>query len=290
MNGSGILLSHRISVTLRLARKGLRALLQEDASVVRACRLQRGSKRREGDYRMRVRTLVLVGVTSLALAVSPAFVTGAAASVSKRPTVSLAAGHHGKVVAPHKVTLTGKCKTAFGTPLSTPDGLIAWNDGSGSAFDTAGAADVRCKHGSTRKARTIKKVIVNGYFGDAGSSQFNVTFYKNLNAEPNDNAVLCATQTVTGSPTGAQYPTNDTTTITLTNKCVLKAGVNWISLQILSPNGPWYWEMQNERQGFPPDWRDVYDAFGSGCTTWNNGRYLEQCLGYTYGDWMLVLR
>jgi hypothetical protein len=239
---------------------------------------------------MRIRTFVLVGMTSLALAVSPAFVPGAGASVSKRPTVSLAAGHHGKVAAPHGTALTGKCKTVIGTPLSTPDGLIGWNDGTGTGYDTSGAADFKCGKATTRKARTIKTITVNGYFGDAGSSQFNVTFYRNKNGEPNDTiAPLCATQTVTGSPTGAQYPTNDTTLITLTTKCVARAGVNWISLQVLSPNGPWYWEMQNERPGFAPDWRDVNDSFGSGCTTYQNGRDLQSCLGYTYGDFMFVV-
>jgi hypothetical protein len=194
---------------------------------------------------------------------------------------------HGKAVASPKVTLAGKCKTAFGTELPTPDGLIAWNDGG--SFDTAGAADFKCGARSTKRARTIKTITVNGYFGDPGSSQFNVTFYRDLNGEPDDNNVLCPTQTVTGSPTGAQYPTHDTTVITLTTKCVAKRGVNWVSIQILSANGPWYWEMQNERQGNPPDWKDTNDVFGSGCTTWNNGRYLEQCLGFTYGDWMIVL-
>jgi hypothetical protein len=240
---------------------------------------------------MRVRTLVLVGVTSLALAVSPAFVTGAGASSSKRPPVSLAAGHHGKVVSPHRVALSGKCHTTIGTPLSTPDGIIAWNDGSGTGFDEAGAADFNCGKNSTRKQRTIKKVVVYGYFGDAGSSQFNVTVYKNKAGEPNDSiAPQCATQTVTGTPTGAQYPTNDVTTITLSTKCVAKAGVNWLSVQILSAAGPWYWEMQNERPGNAPDWRDVNDLFGSGCTTFQNGRDLQSCLGYTYGDWMFIVK
>ena len=40
--------------------------------------------------------------------------------------------------------MAGKCGSAFGTELPTPDGLIAWNDTSGGAFDTAGASDVKC--------------------------------------------------------------------------------------------------------------------------------------------------
>jgi hypothetical protein len=238
---------------------------------------------------MRVRTLVLVCTTALTLAASGVFVTGAGAATSKRPPVSLAAGHHGKVVAPHGVALTGKCKTAFGTPLATPDGIIAWNDGG--SFDTAGAADFKCGKNTTKQQRTIKKVIVNGYFGDAGSSQFNVTVYKNKAGEPDDSiAPLCPTQTVTGTPTGSAYPTNDTTTITLTTKCVAKTSVNWIEVQVVSAAGPWYWEMQQERPGNAPDWRDGNDVYGSGCTTYQNGRHLFECLGYDYGDWMFVIK
>ena len=238
---------------------------------------------------MRIRTLVLVGMTSMALAVSPAFVPGAGAAVSKRPTVSLAAHHKGKVAAPARVALTGKCKTSFGTELATPDGIIGWNDGSGTGFDTAGAADFKCP--KKKAARTFKYVIVNGYFGDANSSTFNVTVYANKNGEPNDLvAPVCATQQATGAPTGAAYPTHDTTTIKLPAKCVAKKGVNWVSVQVLSAGGPWYWEMQNERQGYAPDWRDVNDTFGTGCTTYQNGRDLQSCLGFTYGDWMFVVK
>ena len=80
-----------------------------------------------------------------------------------------------------------------------------------------------------------------------------------------------------------------TTVIKLNKACVAKPGVNWVSVQNADSAGPWYWEMQNEQQGFAPDWRDVHDAFGSGCTTFNNGRYLVDCLGYPYGDWMFIL-
>ena len=238
---------------------------------------------------MRMRTLVLVGISSLALAVSPAFVPDAGAFVSKRPPVSLGAHFKGKAAAPSRVAATGKCRTAFGTPLSSPMGILAWNDESGTNYDTAGAADFRCAHNSTKKQRTIHKVVVNGYDGDPGSSRFNVTFYRNLNAEPNDNAVLCATQMVTGAPTGSEYPVNDTTTITLSKACVAKPGVNWVSVQELSGASMWYWEVQEEQQGFAPDWRDVHEVLRSGCTTWNNGRYEVDCLGFHFGDYMLIL-
>ena len=48
--------------------------------------------------------------------------------------------------------------------------------------------------------------------------------------------------------------------------------------------------MQVEQQCNGPDWIDRDDAFGSGCTTWSNDRYLVDCFGtYNYGDWMVVL-
>jgi hypothetical protein len=62
-------------------------------------------------------------------------------------------------------------------------------------------------------------------------------------------------------------------------------------VQAMSTSGPWYWRVQEERPGNPPDWRDVNGAFTSQCPTFlNGGLYLEQCLGYPYGDWMLILR
>jgi len=240
---------------------------------------------------MRVRRLVLAGTTVLAFAASAAFAPGAVAS--SHPSASLAAGHHGKLVASASAPLTGKCKTAFGTELPTVDGIIAWNDTSGTTFDEAGAADFRCGARSTKRARTIKQVTVNGYYGTAPTEQFNVTFYGNSTTdgsnEPDDSNVLCSYTNVTGSPSGGQYPEHATTVIPLPTKCIAKRGVNWVSVQNYDSAGPWYWEMQVEQQGNAPDWIDRHDVFGSGCTTWSNDRYLVDCLGYDYGDWMFVL-
>jgi hypothetical protein len=228
----------------------------------------------------------------LALAASAALPMGAGASIASRPSASLAATHHGKAVAAVKtVPLAGKCGSAFGTELPTPDGLIAWNDTSGSGFDTAGAADVQCR--KRLRTRTIKQVTVNGYFGTAPTEQFNVTFYGNDGTngsnEPDDSTIRCSYTNITGSPSGGQYPQHATTVIPLPTKCVLPRGTNWVSVQNYDAAGPWYWEMQVEQQGSAPDWIDRHDAFGSGCTTWSNDRYLVDCLGYNYGDFMVVL-
>jgi hypothetical protein len=240
---------------------------------------------------MRVRTLVLVGTTALTLAVSAAFVPGAGASTTSRPSASLAAGHHGKVVAPHGIALSGKCHTVIGTPLSTVDGIISWN---GSGIDAAGAADFKCSRNSTRRARTFRTVTVNGYYGDAGSSTFNVTVYRNLGGEPNNGASpVCATQTVTGSPTGAAYPTNDTTVITLNTACTARRGVNWLEVQALSSTA-WYWEVQQEQHGYEADWRDTNGSYGTPCTPgYQDGFYMQDCIfggDVGYDDFMFIVR
>jgi hypothetical protein len=237
-----------------------------------------------------MRKLVLVGTTALALATSGAFASGAGASGASHPA-SLAASLHGKAVASPKVILAGKCRTAIGSELPTPDGLIAWNDTSGTSFDTAGAADFRCGPNSTRRGRTIHQVTVNGYFGQV-EELFNVTFYSNDptngSNEPADAGAYCTYTNVPGTA-GGQYPQHVTTVLTLPTRCIAKRGINWVSVQNNNSAGPWYWEMQVERPGSSPDWIDRHDAFGSGCTTWSNDRYLFDCLGFDYGDFMLVL-
>jgi len=179
-----------------------------------------------------------------------------------------------------------KCGTAFGATLPTPDGLIAWNDTTG-AYNTAGGADFTCA------AKTkVKKVWVKGYFG-AVQEQFNVTFYKNSGAdgsdEPNDNAVVCSYTGLIGTA-GGQYPTDQLTKLTLSSPCKLKAGHYWVAVQNNDSAGPWYWEMTNDLGGSARgDWDDVTNVFGSGCTNFNNDRYLVDCLGYSYQDYMLEL-
>jgi hypothetical protein len=179
---------------------------------------------------MRMRKLVLVGTTALALATSGAFASVAGASGTSHPA-SLAAGYHGKAVASPQVILAGKCKTAIGSELPTPDGLIAWNDGG--SFDTAGAADFKCGARSTKRARTIKQVTVNGYFGQV-QELFNVTFYTNDptngSDEPADAGAYCTYTNVPGTA-GGQYPQHVTTVLTLPTKCIAKRGINWVSVQ-----------------------------------------------------------
>jgi len=217
----------------------------------------------------------------------------AGGSAKHTPAAALSMTHHGKA-APvgHAITAAGKCKTAFGPPISpNPDGIISWN---GSGLDTAGAADFKC--GKKKRARTFSTVTVNGYFGDPGSTLFNVTVYPNKNGEPDNTvAATCATQTVSGAPTGAQYPTNDTTVIKLNSKCVAKKGENWLEVQAVTTSGtPWYWETQSTVGAtYPADWRDATGAFGTGCTPgYQDGLYMQDCIfGGDIGeeDFMFVL-
>jgi hypothetical protein len=221
------------------------------------------------------------------LAAGEASASGSGTDHSLR--ASGAASSHGVAVKSHTITAGGKCGTSFGPELPTVDGLIAWNDGA--SFDTAGGADVVCK-GRARK-RKIHTVSAYGYFG-AATETFHVTFYGNSTTsgsnEPDDSKVLCDYPSLTGSA-GGQYPTHALTTLQLGSVCKLPKGISWVAIQNVNPSGPWYWEMQDALGGSTTaDWVDRNDAFGSGCTTFDNDRYLVDCLGYPYPDFMLLLK
>jgi hypothetical protein len=47
--------------------------------------------------------------------------------------------------------------------------------------------------------------------------------------------------------------------------------------------------MTSTLQGTQGDWVDRNNLFGSGCTAFDDDRYLVDCLGYTYQDYMLEL-
>lgn len=233
---------------------------------------------------MRARVLALVGVSATALLAAGTFAPSATASspagTAGHTPAALSMTHHGTATATATAISKkkGKCKTAFGTPIApSGDGII---DVAGSGFDVAGAADFKC--GKKKKARTIKKVTVMGYNGDAGSMQFNVTVYANAASnEPNNGiAAVCATQTVTGTGTGSGYPTADTIVLTLANKCVANAGTNWIEVQAATDSGNvWYWETQSNQSGNPADWRDANGSFGSACTPgYVDGVYMQDCI------------
>jgi hypothetical protein len=182
---------------------------------------------------------------------------------------------------------TAKCETAFGAELPTPDGLISWNDTTGSQFDTGGAADFTCA------AKTkIKQVWVYGYGSGVNPEQFNVTFYKNDPAggsdEANDSRVACAYTGLLGK-TGNGFYGAVLAKLKLPAPCKVKPGKYWVSVQNNDSLGPWYWEMTPQLSGTQGDWVDRHNAFGTGCTTFDNDEYLQQCLAYTYPDYMLEL-
>jgi len=215
---------------------------------------------------------------------------GANASSTGGAGVSLKAStattHSGSAKASQVSKKKGKCGTKFGSSMATPDGIISWNDTTG-GMDNAGAADVSCK-----KKTKIKSVSAYGYFGTA-TETFHVTVYGNSTTngsnEPNDKA-LCDYPALTGSA-GGQYPTHALTTLKLTKVCKLPKGLSWVSIQNVDSGQPWYWEMTDALGGTTgPDWGDRPDAFGSGCTTYDNDRYLVDCLGYPYADWMLMVK
>ncbi|HVU22118.1 MAG TPA: hypothetical protein VHE09_15415 [Rhizomicrobium sp.] len=229
----------------------------------------------------------------LLLASAAALVSSAAlAGPNVSRTASGVTGFHG-VKAPTKGQKYtpgkgGKCGTGFGAELPTPDGLIGWNDTSGSGFDTGSGTDFTCT-----KKTAIHEVDVYGYNAPANPEQYNVTIYKNDTAGGSDEAKdgKSAKCSYTGilAEGGGSYPTHVLSHIMLPTKCVLKPGKYWVEVQDNDANGPWYHEMTSNLSGTQADWVDRNNLFGSGCTTLDNNAYLSNCLGYTYPDYMLEL-
>ena len=231
---------------------------------------------------------LLMSAAAAALIATP---TMAAKNIS--PLVSGVKGFHG-VKAPAQTPMhapkTALCGTSFGSAPPTHNGIIAWNDTSATGFNNAGGADFTC--GGTTKTK-IKEVDVKGYNAPANPEQYNVTIYKNSGAngsdEPNDAKVKCA-YTGISAEGGGSYPQDVLSHIKLPTACKVKPGHYWVSVQNNDSAGPWYWEIQSAQSGSTRgDWIDRNNQFGTGCTTFNNDRYLIDCLGYTYPDWMLEL-
>jgi hypothetical protein len=199
-------------------------------------------------------------------------------------------GFHGVTahpLSPARDSKTAKCGTGFGAELSTPDGLISWNDTTGSGYDTGGAADFTCS-----VKTKVKQVWVTGFQG-ADQEQFNATFYENSGAngsdEPNDSQVLCGYTGLIGAA-GGSYDVPTLTKLRLPTPCKFKAGKKyWVQVQSNDSAGPWFWEMSSTLQGTRGDWVDRHNVFGDGCTTLDNDRYLVDCLGHPYPDYMLEL-
>lgn len=241
---------------------------------------------------MRPRVLLAVGVSA---AVALSLMSAGTATADDAARVPLTVGGSGSGPAATSGAdsvgpMATKCGTAFGTPVE--DGIISWE---GSGIDTAGAADFTCSGRAGR--RTFGTVIVQGTFGDPGSTLFDVTVYRNNTSGTLDEPgrVQCATQRVTGAPTGAQYPVFDRTVITLTTPCTAQRDlVNWIEVQAVSANA-WYWRTQSNTGGsYEADWRDTNGSFGTGCTPgYGDDLYMQTCIfGGPNGqnDFMFVLK
>ena len=186
------------------------------------------------------------------------------------------------------VPITGgrsvKCHTGFGTPVD--DGVLAVED---PTADVAVAADFSCKGNAAH--RTFDTVTVQGTFGEAESTMFAVTVYGNDRSgalpEPRNGAgagafrpaqVVCATQRITGTPTGAVFPDFDTTVITLDPPCTAKRKINWLEVQAVPESAPWYWRLQSDVGGrFEADLLD--GEMGTGCAPgYNDDLTIRDCI------------
>jgi hypothetical protein len=204
------------------------------------------------------------------------------------------AGFHGIAAHAQRSPLgdarTAKCGTGFGAELPSPDGIISWNDTTGTGFNTGGAADFTCS-----VKTKVKQVWVYGWLACGGScpEPFNVTFYRNDGAgrsdESNDAKIVCAYTGLIGTAGIDDYAAV-LTQLKLGKACKFNAGKKyWVSVQNNDSDGPWYWEATSQLSGTQGDWVDWNNAFGTGCTALDNDEYLVDCLGYTYPDYMLEL-
>jgi len=232
---------------------------------------------------MRLRTVCTAGLGAVALVLSTmgtataAGTSGASDSPSGvSATVGVAGAAAGTALASAAPDGRAKCQTGFGTPAE--NGIIS-NAGS---LESSGAADFKCGRDETRRGRTFKAVTVQGYFGDANSTTFNVRVLRDCGdpfstGGPCDaDAAVCDTTGV-GTPTGAQFPEADTTKIKLDSKCRAKKGTNWLEVQAQTEN-PWYWRVQSDIGGkYEADWREA-GAFGTGCLTYQNGLSMQDCI------------
>jgi hypothetical protein len=232
----------------------------------------------------------------LLLSGAAAFVSSAAlASGHNIPLrASELAGFHGvaayRQLFPAGDSKTAKCGTGFGPELPTPDGLISWNDTTGSGYNTGGAADFTC--GGSIKTK-IRQVWVYGNDAPHDPEQYNVTFYKNDptggSDEAHDSRIVCSYTGLLGAG-GASLDHAILTQLKLPTPCKFKPGKKyWVEVQNNDAAGPWYWEMTPQLSGTRADWVDQNNKFGDGCTAIDNDEYLVDCLGYTYPDYMLEL-
>jgi hypothetical protein len=249
---------------------------------------------------MRSRRLVAIGcgVAGLILA----SLTPGVAMASDNPgdvpinaSKSLQSGPSGPAADPAGPA-AGKCKTEFGPPYDSSlfSSEIA-------VYDIASAVDITCP--KKKKKRTFTTLTVQGAHGNPDQTEFDVTVYADdggpggTRNEPDLGNVVCATQRVVGSPTGHSYPDWDTTTITLDTPCRADRGTNWVEVQGVPLETPWFWRFQTSVGGkYEADWRDVgEERFGTPCSVdpYDDEFYMRDCLfedpSTAPPDFMLVL-
>ena len=237
-----------------------------------------------------LRSTTSIGLAALVLVALAAGTASGSASDLSHPALLASGGHPDGLASIGAIPESGKgrCGTRFGPPPSDPDGVIAWNDTTGSAADIAGAADFGCA-----SRTSLTRVVTYGY-GGAVSELFNVTFFANDRADGSDEAddarVLCSYAGIPGRA-GGQYPTATRTVLRLPTPCTVPAGEAWVSVQNYDADSPWYWEIQSRQSGITgPDWVDHHTYLSNHCMALDNDSYLRDCNGYDYADWMLELR
>lgn len=132
-------------------------------------------------------------------------------------------------------------------------------------FDLFGAADfkldTRCR---------VSSVELAGGGNTNETSVMTVWIHKNAAGGLPALATKC-------TATLASVPPTEVVTVPLMG-CTLRRGRYWLEAQMSQDAdrvGLWGWHTTNRASGNGDVWRDVQDAYGTGCTTWKR---IDQCL------------
>jgi len=146
-------------------------------------------------------------------------------------------------------------------------GIVSQNfEASFDQYDAAGADDFTLLGDCTMEA-----VIAYGvYFSGSGQARDEtVTIYKNKKGKP---GAVISQQTVSGDDSSGVLDMD------LPEEVPLKAGSYWLSVQVnmdFAAGGEWGWETTLDQHGYPAQWENPGNGFGTGCTSWNT---LTSCI------------
>ena len=207
---------------------------------------------------MRSRTISIVGVTAIALAVAATFTPGVSA---RSPDVGLT--HKSSTASPaHSGNARALPACHRQGANDSANGVASQNfEAANDVYDSRGADDFRL---NTSCTTTIVKV--NGQ-GSGAATSMHVTFYRGKAGHPglvisNQDNLAYADPSGTGN-----------FTIPLPSSVTFAADKRyWVSVQANMDlaSGQWFWNTNTVAKGLNAQWRNPNNGFGTGCVTYTD--------------------